>query len=65
MPPLRGPVDSPAPLRGLGSYRVKAPNRLIAAELQEEGMAAKLDHRGWTAAQYLARASSGDRVRAA
>ena len=46
MPPLRGPVDSPATLGGLGSYRVKAPSRLIAAELQEESMAVKLDHRG-------------------
>jgi hypothetical protein len=38
MPPLRGSVDSPATLRGLGNYRVKAPNRLGAAEFQEEGM---------------------------
>ena len=46
MSPLRGQVHSPAALQSLGSYRVKAPNRLIAAELQEEGMAAKLDQRG-------------------
>jgi hypothetical protein len=39
MPPLRGSVDSPATLRGgFGNYRVKAPNRLGAAEFQEEGM---------------------------
>ncbi len=36
MPPLRGPVDSPATLRGFGSYRVKAPNRLIPAEPPED-----------------------------
>ena len=53
MPPLRGPVDSPATLRGLGSCRVK---HLSGSPLpgQEEEMTVKLDHRGWTAAQHLA-----------
>jgi hypothetical protein len=31
-----------------------APICLITARLQEEDMAAKLDNRGWTAAQHLA-----------
>jgi hypothetical protein len=34
MPPLRGPVDSPAILRGAGSYRV----RHFSADVQEPAM---------------------------
>jgi len=31
MAPLRGPVDSPATLRGFGSYRMKHPSALVLA----------------------------------
>jgi len=42
-------------LTRLGScLRAKPPNRLIAAEHREEGMATRLNQRGWTAAQHLA-----------
>jgi hypothetical protein len=54
MPPLRGPADSPATLRGSGSYRVKAPFRLSSLPAQEEPMAVKLSQRGWTAARHPA-----------
>ena len=44
-PPLRGPADSPATLRGLWQLSDEATFRLSSFPAQEEPMAAKLDHR--------------------
>src|SRR3989442_1384315 len=53
MPPLRGPADSLATLRGFWQLSDEAPIRL--GPVSPGGITAvRLDCRGWTAAQHLA-----------